>query len=171
MSSATTRFSGRAAATLLAVLFIAACSGSGNATDSESAHATLAAAKSAAVAEPVRISQGEEVELADFAVVGEVTVFDFMSDYCPPCKQIAPWMDRLHNEREGVSVVKVDINRPGVRGIDWKSPVAAQFGLSSIPHFKVLDAEGKLVAEGDRAWQMLVVWLGELPVVEGSGQG
>ncbi len=170
-SLASSRF-GRTAGLLFAVLVLAACSGSGDANGDTSSHSTVAAAQAAGTdGHPAEISQGEEIELKDFAVAGEYTVFDFMSEYCPPCKQIAPWMNRLHAERDGVTVVKVDINRPGVRGIDWKSPVASQFGLSSIPHFKVLDAEGNLVAEGDRAWEMLVAWLEELPATQESGQG
>jgi thiol-disulfide isomerase/thioredoxin len=161
--------SGRGLAMLGVVLLLAACSGGGNATDGESGQA-VAAEMSKPTVEPIRVSQGQQIDLADYAVKGEFTVFDFMSDYCPPCQRIAPWMDRLHNEREGVSVVKVDINRPGVRGIDWKSPVAAQFRLSSIPHFKVMDTEGNLVAEGDEAWQMLVAWLEELPTPGAAGQ-
>lgn len=114
---------------------------------------------------PVRIGAGQTVDLNAHLAAGEYTVFDFMSDYCPPCRQIAPWMDRLHAERDDVTVVKVDINRPGQRGIDWGSPVARQFGLRSIPHFKIYDPEGKLVAEGDAAWQMLTGWLEKLPAV------
>lgn len=166
-------FSGQSLAMLFAVLLLAACSGSGDA-DADGAQAATAESGALAASvdgHPVRISQGEEVRLADYTNEGEYTVFDFMSDYCPPCQRIAPWMNRLHSERPGVTVVKVDINRPGVRGIDWKSPVAAQFGLSSIPHFKVMDAEGNVVAEGDKAWEMLVVWLEELVPVEEPGQG
>jgi thiol-disulfide isomerase/thioredoxin len=163
---------GRSHATLVAVLLLAACSGSGNADGDTAQVATPDGGAIAAGVDghPVRVSQGEEIKLADYANPGEYTVFDFMSDYCPPCKRIAPWMDRLNAERPGVTVVKVDINRPGVRGIDWKSPVAAQFGLSSIPHFKVMDSEGTVVAEGDKAWEMLVAWLKELAPAEQSGQ-
>ena len=159
---------GRTLVILFAVALLAACSGSGNATDDgEGKGSTSATAMEAAASEhPIRISQGQEVQLADYAVVGQHVVFDFMSDYCPPCRQIAPWMDRLHAESDKVTVVKVDINRPGVRQIDWKSPVAAQFRLSSIPHFKVMDEKGNLVAEGDQAWNMVVAWLQELDAAE-----
>lgn len=160
--------SGQCVAVLFAALLVAACSDNGLPSGSSTAHATVAEAQEAEG--PTMISHGEAIVLADFAVAGSYTVFDFMSEYCPPCKQISPWMDRLHRERDGVQVIKVDINRPGVRGIDWQSPVARQFGLSSIPHFKVLDAEGKLVAEGDAAWEMLVAWLMELPTDEDSGK-
>jgi hypothetical protein len=74
----------------------------------------------------------------------------------------------VHNEREGVKVVKVDINRPEVQGrIDWRSPVAAQYGLRSIPAFRIYAADGSLMAEGDAAREMLFGWFGELPEVQG----
>lgn len=98
-------------------------------------------------AKPLRISQGKEVALADYVVPGKTTVFDFTSEFCPPCRAIAPSLDKLHATRDDIVVVSVDINRPGVRGIDWKSPVAQQYGLHSIPHFKVYGPDGKLIAE------------------------
>jgi thiol-disulfide isomerase/thioredoxin len=158
---------------LFAVLLLAACSGSGNATDGEesAAEQTGVAGDHASQPHPVRVAQGQPIELADYAVEGQYVVFDFMSDFCPPCKQIAPWMDRLHAESEEGTVVKVDINRPAVQGqIDWQSPVAAQFRLSSIPHFKVMDEKGNLVAEGDQAWEMVVGWLRALDQA-GQAQG
>jgi thiol-disulfide isomerase/thioredoxin len=107
-------------------------------------------AASAAVAnagKPAHISKGAEVKLTDHLVAGKTVIFDFYSDYCPPCVAIAPELEKLHAKRADVVVVKVDINRPGIKGIDWKSPVAQQYNLRSIPHFKVYGPDGKLVAE------------------------
>ena len=109
--------------------------------------------------EPVHISHGQEVKLADYLVPGKTTVFDFYSEYCPPCRAIAPRMDKLHVARADIVVVKVDINRPDVRGIDWNSPVARQYNLQSIPHFKVFGPDGKLQAEGDAAYELVTSWL------------
>ena len=166
---------GRTLVIILAVALLAACSGSGNATDGQQQNSATQVTANDSGAEksavPIRVSQGQEIDLADYAVEGQSVVFDFMSDYCPPCKQIAPYMDRLHAESSAVTVVKVDINRPGVRGIDWQSPVAAQYRLSSIPHFKVMDDEGNLVAEGDQAWEMVVGWLQELDAAQQQAQG
>ena len=108
---------------------------------------------------PAHISQGKEVTLADYLVPGKTTVFDFYSEYCPPCRAIAPRLENLHMTRADIVVVKVDINRPGVKGIDWKSPVARQYKLESIPHFKVYDPDGKLQAEGDAAYELVTSWL------------
>ena len=110
-------------------------------------------------AKPQHISQGQEVKLADYLVPGKTMIFDFYSDYCPPCKAIAPHVEKLHATRDDLVVVTVDINRPGVKGIDWKSPVARQYELRSIPHFKVFGPNGKLIAEGQEARTMVQRWL------------
>src|SRR5688572_28920634 len=83
-----------------------------------------AADKAAKPAKPLHISKGAEVKLTDYVVKGKTTVFDFYSEFCCPCVQVAPALERLHQKRDDIVVVKVDINRPGHRGIDWRSPVA-----------------------------------------------
>ncbi len=110
-------------------------------------------------AEPAHISKGQTVTLADYLVPGKITVFDFYSEFCPPCRAISPRLVKLHQTRDDIAVVKVDINRPGVRGIDWQSPVARQYSLESVPHFKVFGPDGKLQAEGDPAYEMVLGWL------------
>lgn len=96
---------------------------------------------------PLHISQGKEVALADYLVPGKTVVFDFTSPYCGPCRAYSQPLDDLHAKRGDIVVVKVDINRPEVRGIDWQSPVARQYDLHSIPHFKVYGPDGKLLGE------------------------
>ena len=113
-------------------------------------------------AAPATISQGQPVKLQDHLVPGGYTVFDFTSPYCGPCRQIAPYLDFLHSGREDVAVVKVDINRPGYRGIDFRSPVAQQYRVNKVPHFVVYDAEGTFVSQGDPAWQLVVGWIIDL---------
>src|ERR1700694_1585699 len=88
-------------------------------------------------AEPAHTAQGQTINLADYLVPGKTTIFDFSSKYCGPCQAYNEPLAQLHQQRADIAVVKVDINRPDVKGIDWKSPVAQQFGLQSIPHFKV----------------------------------
>ncbi len=105
-------------------------------------------------AEPLRIAQGEAVQLADYLVPGKTVIFDFTSKYCPPCRAYDEPLHQLHTTRDDLVVVKVDINRPGVTRIDWDSPVAQQFKLQSIPQFKVYGPDGKLLAE-DRISQQV----------------
>jgi len=110
---------------------------------------------------PAKIAHGEKVDIKEHLVAGKITVVDFTSDFCPPCRQISPHLDALHARRDDIAVLKVDINRPETKGIDWKSPVAVQYKLQSVPHFKVFDADGNLMAEGDAAFEMVVGWFEE----------
>jgi thiol-disulfide isomerase/thioredoxin len=98
-------------------------------------------------AEPLHVSQGQQIDLADYLVPGKTTIFDFMSQYCGPCRAYSQPLATLHAKRDDIAVVKVDINRPDVKKIDWQSPVAQEFKLQSIPHFKVYGPDGKLIAE------------------------
>jgi len=110
-------------------------------------------------ATPAVISHGAKVKLADNLVTGKITIFDFYSKYCPPCLVLGSGLGKLHAKRDDVAVVKVDINRAGIKGIDFKSPVAQQFNLHSIPHLKIYGADGKLMAEGDKAKSIVLEWL------------
>jgi len=109
-------------------------------------------------AKPERIAQGQEVKITDYLVPGKTTIFDFTSEFCPPCRAISPHLDELHARRDDIVVVKVDLNRPGIQGIDWQSPVAKQYNMHSIPHFKVFGPDGKLMAEGDKARSLVTGW-------------
>jgi thiol-disulfide isomerase/thioredoxin len=100
-------------------------------------------------AEPAHVSQGQAITLSDYLVPGKTTVVDFTSKYCGPCQAYNEPLIQLHAQRADIAVVKVDINRPETKGIDWKSPVAQQFHLRSIPHFKVYGPDGKLIAEDE----------------------
>ncbi len=115
---------------------------------------------------PLSIAQGAQVELADFLVTGKVTVFDFTSEYCAPCRAYDDLLLKLHEQRPGIAVVKVDINRSVIHRIDWDSPVAQQYGIHSIPHFKIFGPDGKLVAEDSannpRARNMVNQWINSL---------
>ncbi len=102
------------------------------------------------------ISYGSQVDIQKYIKKGKVTIFDFYSEYCPPCRRISPLLDKLAKKRDDIFVVKVNINRPGVRGIDWSSPVARQYGLRSIPHFKIYSKDGKLKMEGRDAYEYIL---------------
>jgi thiol-disulfide isomerase/thioredoxin len=101
------------------------------------------------------------VYLEEMIVAGETNIVDLFSEYCPPCVRIAPLLKKLDDKREDIAVVKVDINRIGVTGIDWQSPVARQFKLRSIPHFIVVTASGKLKFQGKKAYEYVLTQLRE----------
>src|SRR5690242_2040328 len=94
---------------------------------------------------PLSISQGRKVELADFLVTGKTTIFDFTSEYCPPCRGYSEPLLRLHQSGTNLAVVKVDINRAEYHLIDWESPVARQYALAEkgLPYFMIFGPDGK----------------------------
>lgn len=111
---------------------------------------------------PLSISQGQKVELADFLIKDRTTIFEFTSEYCPPCRAYADPLYQLHRRGNDLAVVKVDINRPEVHRIDWQSPVAQQYELRSIPYFKIYGPNAKLIAEGQAARRMVDDWIASL---------
>jgi thiol-disulfide isomerase/thioredoxin len=113
----------------------------------------------AGAVEEVRvIGHGEQVNLDDYLVAGKTTIVDFSSEYCGPCRALAPRLEELANRRDDIVVVKVDINRPGQVGIDWQSPVARQFQLRSIPHVRIYGPDKQLQAEGRPALGQVIEW-------------
>lgn len=96
------------------------------------------------------------VNLEKTIVKGKTNIIDFYSEYCPPCKRIAPFLKKLDDRRGDIVVIKININRTGVTGIDWQSPVAKQFKLQSIPYFVIISPWGKLMCEGREAYSYVV---------------
>ena len=73
-----------------------------------------------------------EVLKADLPIV-----VDFWATWCGPCKMIAPHLEELANEKEGI--VKV-----GKVNVDEEPELCAKFGISSIPTL-ILFKDGKIV--------------------------
>lgn len=106
-----------------------------------------------------KVGFGQPVDLHALAYPGKVTIIDFYSDYCPPCRAISPPLHDAVKANQSTALRVVDINRPGTQGIDWQSPVAQQNELRSIPFFVIFDATGNEVARGGRARDMVAAFL------------
>lgn len=66
-------------------------------------------------------------------------LLDLWAEWCPPCKAIAPALDKLADENVGkFKIVKLDVDR--------NRKTAMQFGVTNIPLFLVFKG-GKLVAK------------------------
>ncbi|MDO4475327.1 MAG: thioredoxin [Lachnospiraceae bacterium] len=57
--------------------------------------------------------------------VSGVALVDFYADWCGPCKMVAPIVEEISNERDDVTVFKVNV--------DESPELASQFGVFSIP--------------------------------------
>jgi len=89
------------------------------------------------------ITHGDRVDITNALVPGKLTLIDFYADWCGPCRALAPKLDRLATTHSDILTIrKVDI-------INWDSAVAAQYRIQSIPHLKLFDETGQLLAEGN----------------------
>ena len=80
-------------------------------------------------------------------------IVDFWADWCQPCKQMAPLLDKLVRELAG-RVLLARVNA------DEQQAVAAQFGVRSLPTLKLV-FQGRLVDElvGGQTESALRQWL------------
>ncbi len=124
---------------LLALLTLA---GSGCSTESVSS--------SSSTAGDVRtLPAGKAVILAEKSVPGKVTIFDFYADWCLPCALITPELEKLVQKRpDELALRKVDV-------IGWGSDAAMHQNIEYLPYLAVVDADGKVVAEGDDSYTYL----------------
>jgi putative thioredoxin len=80
-------------------------------------------------------------------------IFDFWADWCQPCKQMAPVLEKLVRELDG-KVLLAKVNA------DVQQEVAAQFQVRSLPTLKLV-VQGRLVDElvGAQTESALRQWL------------
>lgn len=90
------------------------------------------------------ISRGEEVELKHHLAAGKFTLFEFHADWCPPCWEVNPELERLASDSDQIAVRKINI-------IDWTTPVVQQHRVTELPFFLLFDTDGELLASGDEA--------------------
>jgi thiol-disulfide isomerase/thioredoxin len=101
---------------------------------------------------------GETLEIKAILSRDRTTAIEFYSPYCPPCVKMAPILEQLAARLPEVMFVRVNLNRPGVQAIDWKSPLARQYRIKSIPYFMIFNSQGMLAAEGPAARKTIQDW-------------
>jgi thiol-disulfide isomerase/thioredoxin len=98
--------------------------------------ARTAAARSG---QPVEvISHGAPVDINQHLALGNVTVVDFYADWCGPCRQLSPNLEQMATRDPEIALQKIDI-------VNWRTPVARQFNIHSIPQVNVYNRGGSLV--------------------------
>ena len=109
---------------------------------------------------------GQALNVKSLLVKGKTTVIDFYSPFCPPCVRLAPLMAKLAKKRPDLAIKKVNINRPGVNGIDWRSPLAQQYQIRQVPFFMIFNPQGQPVAQGREATETVGGWLQEAGLMQ-----
>jgi thioredoxin 1 len=90
------------------------------------------------MATPMFASDSDNENIPPLPTPGMVTMLDLGADKCIPCKMMAPILEELEKEYEGIATVAfIDV---------WKNPdQAKRFGIRSIPTQIFYDRDGKEV--------------------------
>jgi len=113
----------------------------------------------------LRDQSGRAHSLTDFQ--GKPVLIDFWATWCGPCRSTMPHVENLHRKyrSRGLQVVGINIEGKSKEVLDfvsasrysflmlfdsgnWKSVVAQQYGVSSIPRTFLIDGEGNIVFSG-----------------------
>jgi thiol-disulfide isomerase/thioredoxin len=90
-----------------------------------------AAAAVAGRGQPIKvISHGAQVDINQHLALGNVTVIDFYADWCGPCRQLSPSLEQMARSDPDIALRKIDI-------VNWRTAVARQFNIHSIPQVNV----------------------------------
>jgi len=84
------------------------------------------------------ISHGAQVDINQHLALANVTVIEFYADWCGPCRRLSPSLEQMASSDPQIALRKIDI-------VNWKTPVAQQFNIHSIPQVNVYDRGGRLV--------------------------
>jgi thioredoxin 1 len=84
------------------------------------------------------ISHGQQIDISKHLALGNVTIVDFYADWCGPCKAVEPTIQQLAQSDPEIAVRKIDI-------VNWVSPVAIQYHVSTIPRVEIYGRKGELV--------------------------
>lgn len=85
-------------------------------------------------------------------IANGLTLVDFYADWCGPCKMLAPVLEQVDQELEGVNIVKVDVEE--------SKDLAKQFNVYSIPTL-IIFKDGEQVAQslGFQPKEQLIKWI------------
>ena len=84
------------------------------------------------------ISHGAQVDINKHLALGSVTVVDFYADWCGPCRQLSSSLEEMARTDPEIALRKIDI-------VNWRTAVARQFNVHSIPQVNVYNRGGNLI--------------------------
>ncbi|MCB0629205.1 MAG: TlpA family protein disulfide reductase [Lewinella sp.] len=115
--------------------------------------------------------EGIDLSLSDLR--GKVILLDFWASWCGPCRRENPNVVRVYEKYKdkGFDILSVSLDKTKDRWLQaieqdnmvwhhvsdlkgWQNEVAQTYGVSSIPHTILLDADGKILARNLRGAQL-----------------
>ena len=84
------------------------------------------------------ISHGAPVDITNHLALGNVTIVDFYADWCGPCKWLSPHLEQMARSDPEIALRKIDI-------VNWKTAVARQYHVGSIPQVNIYNRTGRLI--------------------------
>ena len=85
----------------------------------------------------------------------KTTVIKFQADFCGPCHQLTPIVQKISEEMPDLNFVSMEINKDGVN-------TATEFGIRSIPQMFIMK-NGKVVSQkvGASDYNTVSAWIKE----------
>ena len=115
----------------------------------------------------LKTPEGQDMSLSELR--GKVVLIDFWASWCGPCRRENPNVVRMYNEYKdkGFDILGVSLDKTQDRWVEaiqqdglswhhvsdlkgWANEVAQAYGVRSIPHTVLIDAEGKILARNLR---------------------
>jgi thiol-disulfide isomerase/thioredoxin len=109
-------------------------------------------------------AQGKLYKLEDFK--GKLLFIDFWASWCAPCKMQIPYIKEVEKIYEGKDIVFASVSldkseeawlksdkEENLHGYvlhaknDFRNPFPMAYGISSIPRFMLIDADGKMISD------------------------
>jgi len=87
---------------------------------------------------------GQDFDFKSYFTTERISIVYFYADWCPACRSLNPVMDAINAQVPDMQVMFMNIG-------EWDTPVTRLYGVSSVPHLKIYDKNGSLLAEGRAA--------------------
>jgi len=103
------------------------------------------------------MAPGEDFARKDYYVDDYYTLFYYYSSVDMSSQTSVTAAKGIASNSKFLVLRTVDVNRPDFEnGVDLESPVAKAHGIKTVPYLALLDAEGKLLTEGDGTWKKIL---------------